>query len=246
MEKILEITIDGEPIAHCRPRFSRGRVYNTSATEIFKQKVGILIRSQYQSHVDEDSKFRIDMKFYRSNRQRIDLDNLSKSILDAITKIQIWKDDSQIQELHAEKILAHPKPRVEIILYRIVDNSPKPNCENCGKPMKRFSPCHKKNNRRFCSDGCYQKSVNITLKCIICGNDYTIPKSLADRRRRQVCSKFCSDLAIHKEIEKRPARYKCQDCGAPITRKEYKRCSICSIKNRYPNRKGAYFKNIKV
>jgi len=49
--------------------------------------------------------------------KRPDLDNLMKSLLDAIQNSgQMWTDDSQVQHINAEKVYAEKngKPRIEV------------------------------------------------------------------------------------------------------------------------------------
>ena len=239
--KILELSIPGNPVAHGRPRFSRGRVYNPSKTTEFKQKVSFLMSAQYHQPTDYLSKFRVDINFYRANRQRIDVDNLSKSILDAITNMKLWGDDSQLQELRAIKFLNCDNPKTDVIIYLVDDNSPKPLCPICGKQVINY---YKSNNVKFCSLECSHQAVRVTLKCEGCGNFYTIPKSLAKKRKTKTCSKICSNLVLKRKAELRPKRYICRDCGLPITKKQYKRCIKCSMKRRFGTGKGKYFKNI--
>jgi Holliday junction resolvase RusA-like endonuclease len=228
IEKLFEITIQGEPIAHCRPRFSRGRVYNTQTTTNFKQRVGFIIKSQYNKLVDLDSKFRIDMKFYRSNRQRVDIDNLSKSILDAITNIKLWKDDSQVNEIHAEKFTVCSEPKTEIILYRISDNSPRETCPICKKPMVNS---YKSSKRKVCSRECLSKSVKKIIKvCKMCGKEFEILKC-QDRYSKNFCSRICS-LNFYAKLKtelRGPSHWRCQVCGGSVSRKEYKRCWGCKV-----------------
>lgn len=49
--------------------------------------------------------------FFANNRRR-DLDNI-KGLLDALTGV-VWKDDSQIMDLHIMKYIDEKNPRVEI------------------------------------------------------------------------------------------------------------------------------------
>lgn len=56
------------------------------------------------------------IKFVRSNKIRADVDNLLKSVLDALNGIA-WLDDAQIEEVHVLKVISsehNGEPRVEI------------------------------------------------------------------------------------------------------------------------------------
>lgn len=46
-----------------------------------------------------DSPVSVDIIAYPPNRARRDLDNLPKSILDALTKARVWEDDSLVHDL---------------------------------------------------------------------------------------------------------------------------------------------------
>lgn len=65
--------------------------------------------------------------FCPDNRKR-DLDNLPKVVLDGLTEAKVWKDDSQICEMHTFKLLKrdytniHTKGRVEIEIYGDFDD----------------------------------------------------------------------------------------------------------------------------
>ena len=60
----------------------------------------------------------------RQHLQKPDIDNLSKAVFDALNEL-IWKDDSQVIELHASKWIAsgNEKPRVEIEISEIEEPS---------------------------------------------------------------------------------------------------------------------------
>lgn len=45
----------------------------------------------------------MDILVYPATRRIFDLDNLGKSLLDALTKAGVWTDDAQIDSLHFER-----------------------------------------------------------------------------------------------------------------------------------------------
>ena len=59
----------------------------------------------------------VNVTFYCSPRPKLpDLDNLIKSLLDGLQKGGVFKDDVQVVEINARRMLDKGKPRVELSL----------------------------------------------------------------------------------------------------------------------------------
>lgn len=71
-----------------------GREYYARAREVLTPQVKFRHEAQVRVHVD----------FYPPDRRRRDLDNLLKAVLDAGTKCGVWRDDSQVIEIHARRM----------------------------------------------------------------------------------------------------------------------------------------------
>lgn len=230
---IVSLVVPGDPIAHQRPRFGRGgSVYTPDASRTFKHKLMLLIR-QATSLRDAPGTFGVQARFYRSNRQRIDGDNLLKSVLDAGTQAGIWRDDSQVRELAARIWLGQPSARVEFVIYRIDDPSPNQCCAGCGVELKAGNL-----KRRFCSYECATRSKQTTLTCAKCQAAFTLPRSCTRGNPgypRKYCSRACS-IAAHQEKArikgKESDTWVCRLCGGRVSRKEYQVCRGCSMTTR--------------
>ena len=129
---IFDGTIFGTPKPQPRPRaFSRGgktRMYDPGTSEDWKKEVGqqttVLHRKNLQGCLKVGlyfffdrprSHFKTDAislkstapKWYFSKRP--DVDNLAKAVLDALTALNVWGDDSQVVILEVTKVWAPDK-----------------------------------------------------------------------------------------------------------------------------------------
>lgn len=96
-------------------------------------------------------------------------------------------------------------------------------CTYCGS---KFSLHNAEVSTPFCSVDCMSDSKRITETCVTCGDQYTVPRSLA--KGLTACSQVCRDeyYAVQKTKIRKGT---CQDCGGPVSRKEYARCKGCSL-----------------
>lgn len=117
----------GEPKGQPRPRaFSRGghaRVYDPGTAENWKSQIAVAAKEQNQiPTVPIDAPVRVKMVFsfprpkshFRSNGDvkenaphwhvaRPDVDNLQKAVMDALTALGFWRDDSLVAEVESVK-----------------------------------------------------------------------------------------------------------------------------------------------
>ena len=120
-------TIDGLPVPKGRPKFSsRGgfaRVYTPKKTADYEAQVKAaaeqaMMREPLETPVSVYLYFRLPipqsysktaregcLSGFKRHTKRPDLDNLAKSVLDALNEVA-WADDSQIVSLHVTKVYA--------------------------------------------------------------------------------------------------------------------------------------------
>jgi Holliday junction resolvase RusA-like endonuclease len=175
--------------------------------------------------IDRSHDLGVALAFYTQTRQRRDLDNLEKLILDACTNL-LWGDDLQIVELISRVYRGHHTPRTELTVYTIGQGYQR-QCEECNSIIPNFHKMLvKSRNTRFCSKTCYDvaQQKGRYVYCTTCTkriyrqNDKLIQK-------RWFCSSECRSVAI-------TAHRICRHCQQPF-QKAGQRNSFCSEVCRY-------------
>lgn len=108
-------SILGEPVPKERPRIGKnGNVYTPSKTKAYERAVALIARTKLPRFKEAD-RLIVNLTFYCATAKTKDLDNLCKSTLDGLQKGGTFKNDSQIVELHAKKVVSFTEtPRTEI------------------------------------------------------------------------------------------------------------------------------------
>lgn len=123
----MTLTIPIDAIPQGRPRFTRsGVAYDKPESRKFKRDFVSLVLPQIGGQEKFSGAVKVTLKIYRPaakfpkrgviSQQYGDIDNLAKSILDAINDTgAVWTDDRQVAEMHVWKLLA-AEPRVEMTI----------------------------------------------------------------------------------------------------------------------------------
>ena len=119
-------SVPGDPVPQPRPRvttrggFARAYVPKAHAVHPFRQAVQLAAKAAGARPHGEPVEVVIDCVFARPKSQRNpttlprqDVDNLAKSVLDALTGIA-WDDDRQVRRLVVEKSYGQPRTTVRI------------------------------------------------------------------------------------------------------------------------------------
>jgi Holliday junction resolvase RusA-like endonuclease len=216
------VVLPGDPASKARPRVvNRGRsVYSPSksAQDAIALCLKTSIREKYLNNVA------VGCIFFRSNRQRIDADNMLKLVLDAATGV-VWEDDCQVTAVTAIVELDTDNPRTVVVFAEHKSSMRRgkcalPVCEICGKRFKGTHPAAK-----FCSRSC-QGEARAKLRekpCSYCGKVFRPENSY-----RKMCSPECRSASLR---DKRKANARavghCLDCGKQTSKPAYKRCRDC-------------------
>lgn len=116
----VEFTVMGAPVSKERPRFGRGRrTYTPARTLIYERAVRL---SALSAGVRRASgPVAVELRLYLPDARARDVDNLAKSILDALNGVA-YADDSQVCELRATKEIDRARPRVEVRIEALTHN----------------------------------------------------------------------------------------------------------------------------
>ena len=126
MLKNMKLTIPIDTPPQGRPRFNRkGFAYDAEKSRSFKIECAQLILEQIRGQEKFTGAVKVTLRIYRPaakfkkgvmSAKYGDIDNLVKAIFDAITMTgAVWKDDRQVIEMHAWKLLAE-EPHVELTI----------------------------------------------------------------------------------------------------------------------------------
>ena len=113
----MKIIIEGDPHPMARPRVVNGHVYYLSRDIEWRETIRWTCLQALQNRERYEGPLEVRVKFYRklnpSSKQFGDIDNLLKGLFDGMNGI-VFKDDSQIVKVVAEKYCDKENPRAEV------------------------------------------------------------------------------------------------------------------------------------
>lgn len=150
----IELKIYGEPKAQPRPKATRIgnhiRVYNPKTARGWK---GLIEREFKKFKIIFTDIVKVSVTYYIKRPKSLmrkkddyhpiahgkkpDLDNLNKAVLDALTKAEIWKDDSQVQSMSATKLYASKENDDMGVFIRIEGDKFEPKKREKAKERKQ-------------------------------------------------------------------------------------------------------------
>lgn len=229
---VARFTIEGEPVSKSRARFTRRgsktHTYTPEKTLQAEQRVAWAFRQVATSYTpDPDATYGVMGLFFAGTRQRRDVDNMLKLILDGLNKVA-WVDDDQVIEVSGRKSFGEPTDaRTEVVVYRIgTVYRPTAKCEHCENDYPAF-PSQK--GRRFCSQACHiaWRRARSQKTCPTCGEQF---QSYKVDKPSTFCSIACSAAA-------KRATVPCSHCGREFTkpRCHVRAANYCSDECRQTN-----------
>jgi Holliday junction resolvase RusA-like endonuclease len=123
---VYSLFAEGEPKAQPRPRRGKyGNFYNPGTADAWKEAVQAAFLTRRKPAIRVPAKLTVHFFFHRPalpdgkttpHTGRPDIDNLTKSVMDALTGIEVWEDDRLVSGVEAKKYWTGGKPGARIII----------------------------------------------------------------------------------------------------------------------------------
>jgi Holliday junction resolvase RusA-like endonuclease len=192
-ESYFTITVPGEPVSKGRPRVSQGHAYTDPKTVAAEDRLKWLFRATHvvANTVDDLSVIAV---FRCGNRQRKDLDNLVKLLLDAANGI-VWRDDMQVVEIQATVLRAHAEPGIDFTVGVFEDRGR--FCAKCAAPLTTRQDI-------YCSKNCYDNGQRKGIYRVCAGCGASVYRQVGKAEAKVV---FCTPECLAR------SRGFCRQCG---------------------------------
>jgi len=113
-QALIVIRVDGEPLPKQSYRaLKSGGGYRDGRVTKWQNTVTKNAREVMDGCAPLAGALEVSIAFWRKNNARVDVDNLSKAILDALNNV-VWRDDQQVRYLHLAKFIDPLSPGVVI------------------------------------------------------------------------------------------------------------------------------------
>ena len=96
---IVELTLPWPPSVNLAYRTWNNKLVKTKVASAYFNQESLLIRSKGIQSFGE-SRIKVEVKCYPPDKKRRDLDNLGKVLIDTLENSGLFKNDSQIDDLH--------------------------------------------------------------------------------------------------------------------------------------------------
>jgi len=121
---MIRFTVPGNPIPKGRPRtVKRGGqtvTFTPRRTAEYAEAVALVARRAMAGEPPLEGALSVRVRFYRRDRRRVDGDNMTKNVLDAMNGI-VYLDDSQVVDCRWTKHVDRADPRAEVQIARILE-----------------------------------------------------------------------------------------------------------------------------
>ena len=97
----MDFFVAGKPVAKARPRVGKHGTYTPANTREWEELVAWSAKAKMGATEPMQERLRVHLVFFGASKIS-DLDNLAKSVLDAMNGL-VYKDDSQIDRLVIER-----------------------------------------------------------------------------------------------------------------------------------------------
>jgi Holliday junction resolvase RusA-like endonuclease len=115
---MITLTLPWPPTVNTYWRHVGGRVLVSSAGRAYREEVAWLARTA-RANLGLEGPLKMEAVFHPPDRRRRDIDNLCKALLDAMQTGGVYRDDSQIIDLHLKLADVVPSGRVKVAIEEI-------------------------------------------------------------------------------------------------------------------------------
>ena len=116
---IVTFDVLGEPRPKQSFRYSsKGGGYTSPNIKAWQETVAWQAKTAVQGSEYMTGNLEVSMIFRLGNKRRVDLDNLSKAVLDAMNEI-VYKDDNVVVKLILNKMVVKENPGVSVIIKHL-------------------------------------------------------------------------------------------------------------------------------
>lgn len=218
--------VTGEPVSKARARFTKRGSHVQAYTPEKTRTAERVIAAHFQEaggrkNPDPEVTFGIAAAFHNGTRQRRDVDNMLKLVLDGLNGVA-WVDDNQVVEVSARKFYAGSRDlaHTEVTVYKVgVIDRDRRKCAVCAKEFVTYASWDKK---RHCSAECVRLGrIRVReRKCKQCGENFL---AHGPSKQPQFCSRECRGAYGRTELA-------CEICGTKyVTFRSWQRTrSYCS------------------
>lgn len=256
----VRFTVKGEPMSKARARVVNGHAFTPLRTRQAEDVVAWSFRDVARGHEPTATVYYgVSAEFYAGTRQRRDVDNMLKLILDGLNGVA-WVDDNSVLEVFGRKsYCTKAEARTEVCIYEV--GSPAHlstfTCAGCGSTVPSYPSVMEK--KKYCSTECWRRTVAGSgfKACVACGTEFRNHRSLycsaACKHEHKTVDVACTQCATmfnrsqswvtngkpfctidcrvawHREHRAIAARGVCATCAGSTSKKCYVRCQACAI-----------------
>ncbi len=114
---MIQFTVEGNPLPKQSYRArSGGGGYTAPRIKAWQTRVAIYATLEMGGRDPMEGNMVIELRFFRGDKRRVDVDNLTKPVKDACNQI-VFLDDSQVKEAHLYLDYDKKNPRVEVKVW---------------------------------------------------------------------------------------------------------------------------------
>ena len=195
---IANFVVEGEPVSKSRARFTKrgSKMYAYTPQKTLDGESAVkaaYLKATNKIGTDNEAAFAVRATFHNGTRQRRDVDNMVKLILDGLNGVA-WPDDNQVTEIAARKSYGKKADaRTEVSVYLIGDMEvPKKACLHCGTKFRTYESWDAlPNSKKYCKPECfYIHSTERRER--VCEECSTVFLAWGEAKQTRFCSIACN------------------------------------------------------